>query len=146
MPLRAWYPFEVLTFPLRDVEQATRAVADRDSRSTLEEEARQATALGDAFDRLGRARPLVKDTRARDVLASLAGPPARSPSRTPDAAPFRAPDLVDDAAYAVECAAVGEVDLPRLERYVGELEGRVAWLEQRLWPRLLRRVTALTRR
>ena len=95
---------------------------------------------------LGRTRPLVTDTRARDVLASLAGPSGSFDVEDADVAPFRVPDLVDDAAFAVECAAIGEVDLPRLERYVGELEGRVAWLEQRLWPRLLRRVTALTRR
>jgi hypothetical protein len=87
---------------------------------------------------VARDRPLVTDTRARDVLAALAA--------DADPPPFRPPDLVDDAAYAVECAAIGEVDLPRLERYVGELEGRVAWLEQRLWPQLLRRVTALIRR
>jgi len=40
-----------------------------------------------------------------------------------------------DAAYAVECAAVVRVDLPRLEQYVSELEQRVGWLEQRFWPR-----------
>jgi hypothetical protein len=60
------------------------------------------------------------------------------PSAGTHALSFRTPDIVDDAAYAVECAAVGEVDLPRLEEYVTELEQRVGWLEQRFWPRLLR--------
>ena len=46
---------------------------------------------------------------------------------------FQVPDVVDDAAYAVECAAVGEVDFPARGE-VAELEQRVAWLEERLWP------------
>ena len=75
------------------------------------------------------ADSLVEDTRLRDALRSL-----RSTGRVS----FRTPDVVDDAAYAVECAAVGEVDLPRLEQYVSELEQRVGWLEQRFWPRFLR--------
>ena len=91
VPLRAWYPIEVLTVVSGE-------------------------AGGD----------LVVDIRLRDALAA-------------ETISFRTPDVVDDAAYAVECAAVGEVDLPRLEAYIEELEQRVAWLEQRLWPRLLRR-------
>jgi len=91
VPLRAWYPIEVLTVGPRGEDDPG----------------------------------LVVDTRLRDALA---GHPV-----------FGVPDVVDDAAYAVECAAVGEVDLPRLEAYIEELEQRVAWLEQRLWPRLLRR-------
>ena len=149
IPLRAWYPFEVLTYPLRTVEQAERALAGREPRSTLDDEAKQAQRAGtlaDSFGRIGHGRPLVDDTRVRDVLASLAGPSGSFALVEGESSPFRPPDLVDDAAYAVECAAVGEVDLPRLERYVSELEGRVAWLEQRFWPRLLRRITSLARR
>jgi hypothetical protein len=79
----------------------------------------------------------VEDTRLRDALRVVrdGGKPT-----------FRTPDIVDDAAYAVECAAVGEVDLPRLEAYVAELEGRVAFLEARLWPRVLRRLARARRR
>jgi hypothetical protein len=106
VPLRAWYPIEVLHFP-RDVEQ----------RSDSE---------------------LVEDTRLRDALQSLQA--GETPLR------FRVPDIVEDARYAVECAAVGEVDLPRLEQYVTELEQRVEWLEQRLWPRVLRRVARIAGR
>lgn len=105
IPLRAWYPFEVLSFPDRAPEK-------------------------DAQD----DRDLVADTRLRDALATL---------RQTGTLTFRVPDLVEDAAYAVDCAAVKEVDLPRLEREVGELEARVAWLEQRLWPRVLRRLARL---
>ena len=79
----------------------------------------------------------VLDTRLRDALRSLAAG---------EALVFAVPDLVDDAAYAAECAAVGEVDLPRLEREVGELERRVAVLEQRLWPSVVRRLGRLRRR
>jgi hypothetical protein len=80
---------------------------------------------------------LVQDTRLRDALRSL---------RDTGGISFRTPDVVDDAAYAVECAAVGEVDLPRLEQYVSELEQRVGWLEQRFWPRFLRTAARLVGR
>jgi hypothetical protein len=79
----------------------------------------------------------LRDTRLRDALSSL---------RERGELAFRPPDIVEDAAYAVECAAVGEVDLPRLEAYISELEGRVAFLEQRLWPRVMRALAAATRR
>lgn len=95
VPLRAWYPVEVLT------------VGAVDSGS-------------------------IADSRLRDALAGEAV--------------FRTPDIVDDAAYAVECAEVGEVDLPRLEAYVAELEQRVAFLEQRFWPRVLRTASKIIRR
>jgi hypothetical protein len=106
VPLRAWYPIEVLHFP-RDTEH-------RDDQE------------------------LVEDTRLRDALQALQA--GESPLR------FRVPDIVEDARYAVECAAVGEVDLPRLEQYVTELEQRIEWLEQRFWPRVLRRVARIAGR
>jgi hypothetical protein len=106
VPLRAWYPIEVLHFP--------RGVQPRDDSE------------------------LVEDTRLRDALRLLDA--GESPLR------FRVPDIVEDARYAVECAAVGEVDLPRLEQYVTELEQRIEWLEQRFWPRVLRRVARIAGR
>jgi hypothetical protein len=112
VPLRSWYPVEVFE-----------------------------TAGGDAHD----GDSLVEDTRLRDALRALRGQATEGsyalPSGSTGAVAFRTPDIVDDAAYAVECAAVGEVDLPRLEEYVTELEQRVGWLEQRFWPRLLRSVS-----
>jgi hypothetical protein len=105
VPLRAWYPIEIMS--------AAREVATDD---------------GD----------LVEDTRLRDALRAL-----RS-GQVP--LTFRVPDIVEDARYAVECAAVGEVDLPRLEQYVTELERRVDWLEQRFWPRVMRRLARVARR
>lgn len=125
MPLRAWYPIEVLHFP-----------AGEDSG-------------GDE-----PAGSVVVDTRLRDALrvlreaAAAEPPPGRTyalPAGGTSRLSFRVPDVVDDAAYAVECAAVGEVDLPRLEQYVAELEERVRWLEQRLWPRVLRAGSRLVR-
>jgi glycosyl transferase family 2 len=123
VPLRAWYPIEVLRFSARGSEDGG-------------EEEREGS---------------IVDTRLRDALRALreAGPPADGTPGRAFALPeqgvsrlsFSTPDVVDDAAYAVECAAVGEVDLPRLEQYVAELEERVRWLEQRLWPRVLRRLS-----
>ena len=109
MPLRAWYPLEVLDF--RGAEADSELADDS----------------------------IVHDVRLRDALRMLGSPPADHKLV------FPVPDIVDDAAYAVECAAVGEVDLPRLEQYITELEQRIDWLEQRFWPRILRRVSGLRR-
>ena len=75
---------------------------------------------------------LVVDNRLRDALGR-AGRPA-------------APSVVDDAAYAAECAAVGEVDLAVLDEHIRALEARITLLEERLWPRVVRRVTRLASR
>ena len=76
---------------------------------------------------------LVEDHRLRDAL------PCLGPRHSGDVAPFSTPPgVVDDASYAIECAAVGEVDLAKLERQIRELEGRITWLEERFWPRVLR--------
>jgi hypothetical protein len=56
------------------------------------------------------------------------------------------PDLVDDAEYAVECAALGETSLAPLETYVADLELRLAALEARLWPRARRVLRQVLRR
>jgi glycosyl transferase family 2 len=127
VPLRAWYPIEVLEFPIHDGEHVDRTVLDG---------------------------AVVTDTRLRDALRVLrdrAGSNSRPgafalPRQEERVLSFRTPDVVDDAAYAVECAAVGEVDLPRLEAYITELEQRVNWLEQRFWPRVLRLASRLVRR
>jgi hypothetical protein len=106
VPLRAWYPIEVMYF-------GSQAPAHDYS-------------------------ALVEDTRLQNALRSIRN--GEAPIT------FRVPDIVEDARYAVECAAVGEVDLPRLEQYVTELEQRVEWLEQRFWPRVLRRVARIAGR
>lgn len=122
VPLRAWYPIEVLHFPMGAAESG-----EEHAGSVVD------TRLRDALHAL------------REAAASEAAParPFALPEHGASRLSFRMPDVVDDAAYAVECAAVGEVDLPGLERYVAELEARVDWLEQRLWPRVLRRLSRL---
>jgi len=129
VPLRAWYPLEVLTFPEHtavDVERLDELVADG---------------------------VFVVDTRLRDALRNLRGAtedahtesfplPAEGASRLT----FAVPTIVDDASYAVECAAVGEVDLVRLDQHIRELERRIAALEARLWPRFRRAARRLARR
>lgn len=117
-PLRAWYPVEVLRFPDDSV------------------------ASDEKVESLG----LVGDERLRDALRALTdGSTYRLPVVGQSRFAFPVPSVVDDAEYAVECAAVGEVDLDRLDRHIRELEARIAWLEQRLWPRVLRRVSHLAR-
>jgi hypothetical protein len=80
---------------------------------------------------------LAADERLRDALVSVASGERLS---------FGVPDIVDDASYAVECAAVGEVDLEGLERQIQELHRRLAALEHPLWPRVRRRLARLVRR
>src|SRR5262245_10094541 len=112
VPLRAWYPVEVLHFPVRSTDQAGRSelvVEDDELSRSLEE------------------GTLVVDERLRDALNALrptAGetiPPGREfllPAEAPGRLAFRTPDIVDDAAYAAECAAVGEVNLARLDLHI----------------------------
>jgi hypothetical protein len=119
VPLRAWYPIEVFDF---SGDEAEDEIPD-DS--------------------------LVDDTRLRDVLRALGvgGESTVALSvRSENGLVFPVPDVVEDASYAVECAAVGEVDLPRLEQYITDLEQRIDWLEQRFWPRVLRRVARIAGR
>jgi hypothetical protein len=117
VPLRAWYPIEVFRYPVEAVVSADRV-----------------------DDLLADGR-LVVDTRLRDVLRSL--------ETSPDgvgriAVPV--PDVVDDASYAVECAAVGEVDIQGLDGQIRELELRIAALEARFWPSVRRRLRRLVSR
>jgi Glycosyl transferase family 2 len=141
IPLRAWYPIEVLRFPFRSLAQAERRFRDGlEPRSTLEAEALEALRRGGLaqwYDERAAAdgEGLVEDTRLRDALRAL-----RAGSRP---LLLKVPDIVDDASYAGECAAVGEVDLETLERQIVELEGRITWLEERFWPRVLRQLSRL---
>jgi len=136
VPLRAWYPIEVFRFPVGRVGEEVEIVG--------EEELRGGLADGS----------LVADTRLQEGLRALETAAREADSARRFALPeggashlaLRAPDVVDDAAYAVECAQVGEVDLSAIERHVDELERRIAWLEERFWPRVLRRLARVGRR
>ncbi|HXG75394.1 MAG TPA: hypothetical protein VNJ53_02360 [Gaiellaceae bacterium] len=121
VPLRAWYPIELLRFP-----------DDPD-----EPDAQTALAAG----------RLVEDARLREALAALrAARPAGAPGAYALAGlELRVPTIVDDASYAVECAAVGEVDLVALDAHIRELELRIAALEAGFWPRVFRLLRRLRR-
>ena len=170
VPLRAWYPIELLRFPFRSLEQAEREVSReprRAPRSALEAEALEAYGRGAleewyatyAADQHlvheGAESALVPDERLRDALRALrrpdsaaTAPPPRYvlPGEGAEPLVLRVPDIVDDASYAVECAAVGEVDLVRLDGQIRELESRIAWLEARFWPRVRRTLSRVVRR
>jgi hypothetical protein len=158
VPLRAWYPIEVLRFPFRSLEQTRRFCERRpEPRSALESDALSAHAAGRLADwyeeRCAGDESLVADERlgtALEALSRVGSDP--SPSRYTAASrdgrglALEAPTIVDDAAYAGECAAVGEVDLVTLDRHIRELEARIGQLEARFWPRVMRRLSRLTRR
>ena len=113
VPLRAWYPFEVLTLPF---DEGGEPLGDEDVERGL------------------ITGSLARDTRLADALAAIraGGVPA-----------LRVPDIVEEAAYAVECAAVGEVDTTRLVAHLDELEARLAQLEQGFRARVIRRLSRL---
>jgi hypothetical protein len=122
VPLRAWYPIEVFQFP------------DGKEPGVGEEELSRGISEG----------TLVVDERLRDALRELRGGQGyKLPVDGVSTLVFRSPDIVDDAAYAVECAAVGEVNLLRLDKHLRDLEARIAFLEARFWPRVLRSLSRL---
>lgn len=82
-------------------------------------------------------REFVSDTRLVDALDRLLETGALA---------LPVPDIVDDAAYAVECAALGEADFGPIEQQIADLELRMAALEARFWPSVLRALRRLARR
>ena len=150
LPLRGWYPFEILHFPVRSLEQCVRkyvtqfvalernaekgipnhmAEAHEAWRAGRLEEFYEPLVVGDAELELGLADGrYVYDTRLRDVLRGLgfgAAPAVGSP-----AGDFGSPDAAAAAQYAAEATALDESDLAlavgaridRLEQRVGTLE------------------------
>jgi hypothetical protein len=80
---------------------------------------------------------LVIDTRLRDALRSLrveqedgSGREFRIPLESEENLVFPRPSVVDEAAYAVDVAALGEADLVRLQRRLDMLEQRLVPLER----------------
>ena len=128
VPLRAWYPIEVFRVPMPGGGEAEPAGE------------RIAHGLADGS--------LVIDERLRDALRRLGATPAAGPARryalpseTSRGAGLVVPSVVDDAAYAVECAAAGEVDLALLDEQIRDLEGRITELESGFWPRVVRKLS-----
>ena len=107
--LRLWYPIEVLCV-----------------RGVLGEVARRQPALDTGV--------LVEDTRLRDALRSLRGPgdarwliPAADGSCTLD---FPSISPVDDALFALEAAAVGDVDVLEARELLDTLSRRLGAVER----------------
>ena len=171
-PLRGWYPIEVFHFPLRSHAQCERkatiqgtAFEKHISRAPTAYHANMFAALKSgkiaeyydalvlAEDELERGleqRRLVQDTRLRDALRSLrtdgkSAQEYRLPSEIPPL-DFPIPSLVEDAAYAVEAAVLGEADVVRLQRRLDTLERRLLTLELRLPARVYRKLSGTAKR
>jgi hypothetical protein len=179
VPLRGWYPIEVLHFPLRTQAQferkaavwhatpvvrfheAHRAASEAVQSGRGAESFRALVVDDDELDRGLAGGSLVVDERLRDALRALAGtspvplapPPEGSrftlPSGGAPVLRFPLPTVVEDAAYAVDVATLGEADVVRAQRRLDVLEERIAELERRLTARLgrvARRAVAKVRR
>ena len=149
VPLRGWYPIEFFHFPVRSLEQCERKYAHQQTgpgqtpspyydrvRAFLEEgrleEFYESLVVDDsALERGLRDRSLVIDTRLRDALRALRE--GKQPT-------FPRPTVVDEAAYAVDVAALGEADVVRLQRRLDTLEQRLLTLERRPIVRIDRRL------
>jgi Glycosyl transferase family 2 len=173
IPLRGWYPIELLHFPLRGLEQYERKLAAVQSAGTRDarefgagyhRKAREAYRRGeladyvdsigvddDALERGLADGSLVVDTRLQDALRVLHSQHARGPRQflVPSegvSLTFPRPNVVDEAAYAVDIATLGEANVVRLQRTVDELEARLAGVERRPSNRLRRRLLRIARR
>jgi hypothetical protein len=140
VPLRGWYPIEFLHFPVRSLEQCERKYAHQQIgpgqtpspyydrvRKFMEEgriaEFYESLVVDDeALERGRRDGTLVIDTRLRDALRALEQGKQLA---------FPRPTVVDEAAYAVDVASLGEADVVRLQRRLDTLEQRLLTLERR---------------
>jgi hypothetical protein len=158
-PLPTWHPIEVLHFPQRSRVQWAHKVDLQGEAFTKHIEragtgyhltsydALQSGRIDDqyaamvvdaaAFERGLRDRTLVEDARLRDALRRLRLTESRAPRRyalpreVDTRLDFSAFSAADEAAYAVEAAALGEADAVRLQRRVDALERRLQVLESR---------------
>jgi Glycosyl transferase family 2 len=144
-PLRTWHPLEVLHFPLRSHVQWRRKVELQGVAFTEHieragtgyhlkgydalqggriDEQHAALVVDDAALERGLADgTLERDTRLRDALRTIG---ARRPLV------IEPPTVADDAAYAIEAAALDEADVIRVERRIDALEQRLRALERGL--------------
>jgi hypothetical protein len=166
LPLRGWYPIELLHFPIRSFEQCDRKYAHLraalgETRNAYYEEVVRARQEGrfeefyesltvddDALERGLRDDSLVIDTRLRDALQALR---AQGDGFAPPASgqrwlSFPRPSVVDDASYAVDVAALGEADVVRVQRRLDTLEGRLLTLERRPTVRAYRKLARAARK
>jgi hypothetical protein len=161
IPLRGWYPVELLHFPIRSFEQCNRKYANlRDalgaSRNAYYDEVQRARQEGRftdfyeslvvddaALERGVQDGSLVIDTRLRDALSALRTDTTREfglPVSGENRLSFPRPSVVDDAAYAVDVAALGEADVVRVQRHLDTLEARLRAMERSPTARLYSRL------
>ena len=149
VPLRGWYPIEFFHFPVRSLEQCRRKYEHQlvapgqtpspyyDRVQTFLEEGRidefyeSLVVDDDALERGLHDGSLVIDTRLRDALRAL---------DEGKQVTFPRPTVVDEAAYAVDVAALGEADVVRLQRRLDTLEQRLLKLERRPLVRVARQL------
>ena len=158
VPVRGWYPIEFLHFPIRSFEQFDRKY--RNLRASLGQSrnsyyddvfrARQEGRLAEFYETLTiddaqlerglQEGSLVLDTRLRDALRTLrsagSGGGFALPVSGAGHLSFPRPSVVDDAAYALDVAALGEADVIRIQRRLDALEPRLQALEGRPTARL----------
>jgi hypothetical protein len=145
LPLRTWFPVEVLHFPLRSRAQWTRKVELQGEAFTkhieragtgyhlkgydalrsgqIEQQHKELVVDDDAVERGVADGTLAVDTRLRDALWSLRD--GKRPLVFPE------PTMEDEAMYAVEAAVLGEADVIRVERRLDAFEQRLRSLERR---------------
>ena len=149
VPLRGWYPIEFFHFPVRSLEQCERKYAHQQTgpgqtpspyydrvralidEGRLEEVYESLVVDDDALERGLEEGSLVIDTRLRDALRDL---------REGKTLTFPRPTVVDEAAYAVDVAALGEADVVRLQRRLDTLEQRLLTIERRPSVRIERKL------
>ena len=168
VPLRGWYPVEFFHFPVRSFEQSERKYARHriapgetpspyyDRIETLRAENRlnefyDSLVVDDASLERGLADgSLVVDTRLRDALRLLRdGAEGRRftlPRDGSEPLRFPRPSVVDEAAYAVDVAALGEADVIRMQRRLDTLEQRLLRLERNPGFRLYRKLRRTAKR
>jgi hypothetical protein len=151
----AWHPIEVLHFPLRSRAQWMRKVELQGEAFTKHiersgtgyhlsgydalqsgriEQQHEALVVGDGAVARGiDDGTLVADARLRDALRSLradaAGRRFALPFERAEPLSFPVPTLADDAAYAVEAAALSEAYAVRAQRQLDGIEQRLSSLE-----------------
>jgi hypothetical protein len=155
VPLRGWYPIEFFHFPVRSLEQCERKYNHQQTGpgqtpSPYYDRVRRLIAEGrvkelydsllvddGALERGLQDGTLVIDTRLRDALHTL---------RDGKPIAFPRPTVVDEAAYAVDVAALGEADVVRLQRRLDTLEQRLLTIERRPAARVKRKLRRTAKR
>jgi hypothetical protein len=155
VPLRGWYPIEFFHFPVRSLEQCRRkyehqVVAPGQTPSPYYDRVRTFLEQGriaefyeslmvddDALERGLQHGSLVIDVRLRDALRALTEGKQLA---------FPRPTVVEEAAYAVDVASLGEADVVRLQRRLDTLEQRLVKLERRPLVRVDRKLRQAARK